>query len=306
MNFTLAGNQNDHLLKAIFKELAVIVFDTNKQVVFANEIMADVLGYSTEEIIGLPHKIFCEDAYANSQAYQDFWFQLLDTKKNFQDKIIRRNKQGETLILEGVYFPVLDENQEVIHVVKIAFDITQRETTLAVTVKKVQESAAVLNRLSDTGHQQVNLLSANLTQVNVLSDQSQQTTQNLETEIQEVTHVLQDINRIAQQTKLLSFNAAIETARIGEQAAGFRVVTDEMQKLAEQTKQLTQSIESALHAINAEAGLVLASSEATKEMLHASQQHLLDVLKSYNQLQETAGLLKDEARFLMKESELTS
>jgi len=32
----------------------------------------------------------------------------------------------------------------------------------------------------------------------------------------------------------------------------------------------------------------------------------LDVLKSYNQLQETAGLLKDEARFLMKESELTS
>ncbi len=306
MNFTLAGNQNDHLLKAIFKELAVIVFDTNKQVVFANEIMADVLGYSTEEIIGLPHKIFCEDAYANSQAYQDFWFQLLDTKKNFQDKIIRRNKQGETLILEGVYFPVLDENQEVIHVVKIAFDITQRETTLAVTVKKVQESAAVLNRLSDTGHQQVNLLSANLTQVNALSDQSQQTTQNLETEIQEVTHVLQDINRIAQQTKLLSFNAAIETARIGEQAAGFRVVTDEMQKLAEQTKQLTQSIESALHAINAEAGLVLASSEATKEMLHASQQHLLDVLKSYNQLQETAGLLKDEARFLMKESELTS
>ncbi|WP_313539520.1 methyl-accepting chemotaxis protein, partial [Enterococcus sp.] len=299
MNFTLAGNQNDHLLKAIFKELAVIVFDTNKQVVFANEIMADVLGYSTEEIIGLPHKIFCEDAYANSQAYQDFWFQLLDTKKNFQDKIIRRNKQGETLILEGVYFPVLDENQEVIHVVKIAFDITQRETTLAVTVKKVQESAAVLNRLSDTGHQQVNLLSANLTQVNALSDQSQQTTQNLETEIQEVTHVLQDINRIAQQTKLLSFNAAIETARIGEQAAGFRVVTDEMQKLAEQTKQLTQSIESALHAINAEAGLVLASSEATKEMLHASQQHLLDVLKSYNQLQETAGLLKDEARFLM-------
>lgn len=306
MNFTLAGNQNDHLLKAIFKELAVIVFDTNKQVVFANEIMADVLGYSTEEIIGLPHKIFCEDAYANSQAYQDFWFQLLDTKKNFQDKIIRRNKQGETLILEGVYFPVLDENQEVIHVVKIAFDITQRETTLAVTVKKVQESAAVLNRLSDTGHQQVNLLSANLTQVNALSDQSQQTTQNLETEIQEVTHVLQDINRIAQQTKLLSFNAAIETARIGEQAAGFRVVTDEMQKLAEQTKQLTQSIESALHAINAEAGLVLASSEATKETLHASQQHLLDVLKSYNQLQETAGLLKDEARFLMKESELTS
>ncbi|KPG70335.1 PAS domain-containing methyl-accepting chemotaxis protein [Enterococcus sp. RIT-PI-f] len=306
MNFTLAGNQNDHLLKAIFKELAVIVFDTNKQVVFANEIMADVLGYSTEEIIGLPHKIFCEDAYANSQAYQDFWFQLLDTKKSFQDKIIRRNKQGETLILEGVYFPVLDENQEAIHVVKIAFDITQRETTLAVTVKKVQESAAVLNRLSDTGHQQVNLLSANLTQVNVLSDQSQQTTQNLETEIQEVTHVLQDINRIAQQTKLLSFNAAIETARIGEQAAGFRVVTDEMQKLAEQTKQLTQSIESALHAINAEAGLVLTSSEATKETLHASQQHLLDVLKSYNQLQETAGLLKDEARFLMKESELTS
>ncbi|OTN75153.1 hypothetical protein A5886_000223 [Enterococcus sp. 8G7_MSG3316] len=306
MNFTLAGDQNDHLLRAIFKELAVIVFDTNKHVVFANDIMADVLGYSTEEIIGLPHKTFCDTTYANSQSYQDFWFQLLDTKKSFQDKIIRKNKQGDTLILEGVYFPVLDEHHEVNHVVKIAFDITQRETTLAVTVKKVQESAAVLTHLSDSGHQQVDLLSTNLTKVNALSDQNQQTSQSLEAQIEEVAHVLQDINRIAQQTKLLSFNAAIETARIGEQAAGFRVVTDEMQKLAEQTKQLTHGIDAALKAINAQARLVLESSDATKDTLNASQQRLFDVLKSYNQLQETAGLLKDEARFLMKENELTT
>ncbi|EAC5373251.1 PAS domain S-box protein, partial [Listeria monocytogenes] len=180
MKFTLDETQNNRLLAAIFQELAVIVFDPQKEVVFANANMTDILGYSQEEIIGLPHRTFCFDHYAVSTDYQAFWNQLLYSKQRFQDKIIRKNKQGEKLILEGIYFPVLDEQQEVVNVVKIAFDITQREQALAVTIKKVQESAASLTRLSANGHQQVDHLSENLAQVKRLSDQNQATTHALE------------------------------------------------------------------------------------------------------------------------------
>ena len=298
MKFTLDETQNNRLLAAIFQELAVIVFDPQKEVVFANANMTDILGYSQEEIIGLPHRAFCFDHYAVSTDYQAFWNQLLYSKQRFQDKIIRKNKQGEKLILEGIYFPVLDEQQEVVNVVKIAFDITQREQALAVTIKKVQESAASLTRLSANGHQQVDHLSENLAQVKRLSDQNQATTHALEMDSQQVTAVLHDIDRIAQQTKLLSFNASIETARIGEQAAGFRVVADEMQKLAEQTKQLTQTIAATMQAINQQALVVLDSADSTTMKISDSQKSLAAVLHSYDTLRTTASLLNDEAEYL--------
>ena len=99
MKFTLDETQNNRLLAAIFQELAVIVFDPQKEGVFANANMTDILGDSQEEIIGLPHRTFCFDHYAVSTDYQAFWNQLLYSKQRFQDKIIRKNKQGEKLIL---------------------------------------------------------------------------------------------------------------------------------------------------------------------------------------------------------------
>lgn len=50
--------------------------------------------------------------------------------------------------------------------------------------------------------------------------------------------ISEDINKIASKTKLLSLNAAIESARAGEAGKGFLVVATEIKKLSTSTKEL--------------------------------------------------------------------
>jgi len=119
----LSSYQN--LMAAIRQSFALIEFNPQGEILDANEPFQAVMGYRLEELRGKHHRLFCDSEHASSPAYVQFWRRLA-SGESFSDRFMRIAKDGHEVWLEASYLPVRDADGQVIRVVKIATDITER------------------------------------------------------------------------------------------------------------------------------------------------------------------------------------
>ena len=108
------------------------------------------------------------------------------------------------------------------------------------------ESAASQSReASDIARDGGATLEKAIDQIKTIEQSSRKTTEAvmaLGENSKKIGQIVDTISGIAEQTNLLALNAAIEAARAGEHGRGFAVVSDEVRKLAESSREAAQQI----------------------------------------------------------------
>ncbi len=174
-----------------------------------------------------------------------------------------------------------------------AREITAASTAInemAVSIDQVSsnaaESASVADRAVEIADKGADVVQATIQGMDTIRGQIQETSKRIKRlgeSSQEIGDIVSLINDIADQTNILSLNAAIQASMAGDAGRGFAVVADEVQRLAERSSAATKQI----------AALVKTIQTDTNEAVISMEQTTAEVVKGATKAQD-AGVALEE------------
>lgn len=287
----------DTIARTIDQNMAMIQFDTKRQVQYVNKAFAQAVGYTPPQLIGRHHRDLCFADFANSPHYNTFWNGLLSNGKAFHSKINRKHADGHVVWLEASYMPIFDqETNRIVGVVKIATDITEDHTVVNHASTELEQVAQSLISRSQQGTARSHELLNVITEIAGKSTENTKALSHLQKQAQSITGIIQTIRDIAAQTNLLALNAAIEAARAGEHGRGFDVVAKEVRKLSSNVESSIIEVRDNIEAITSQIDSISTGIAYVQHNIEGTRSTIKMATDDYAQVSEAADSLNDQTK----------
>lgn len=132
---------NVSVYEALLNSHALIEFNLNGTILWANHNFLNLLGYEMDEIFGKHHSMFLPSYERHEQEYKEMWLQLVGGQSQIGE-FKRLSKSGQEIWIHCSYTPVKDEFGRVEKILNMAFDITEKKHLAEDLEKKNQELLA--------------------------------------------------------------------------------------------------------------------------------------------------------------------
>ena len=184
--------------------------------------------------------------------------------------------------------------------------IQEQGASLRKFISALDESTEVARFTHDTAYSSGQTIKSAIDKMNLVFNIFEKNTQQvraLSETTQEIDQVLEVITQIANQTNLLSLNAAIEAARAGESGKGFAVVADEISKLAEESSESVKKIAALIQRIQKDNhAAVDVMSEGSKEVT-SGREIMTEADNSLDLIVNSVSNLEEKVSSISKQSQ---
>ncbi len=144
------------------------------------------------------------------------------------------------------------ERQSVQKMFKTLFEATQTMNQVAALAEQSNESATQATEVTEDALQTVDNTVTGMESIRETISETEKRIKRLGERSQEISGIVNLINTISERTHVLALNASMQAAVAGEAGRGFAVVAEEVQQLAESSRNATEQIATLVNNIQIE------------------------------------------------------
>ena len=286
-------------IEAIGRSQAVIQFDLEGNIEYANENFLAVTGYTLDQIKGKHHRIFCDPDYTRSPEYSYFWDDLRNGKFS-SGEFKRFTRQNEEVWIQATYNPIFDAEGNPMKVIKYASDITEQVKNTQRLNESVDSMLEVVEAASK-GDLRVPITVEGTDAIGRMADGLKKFMDTEKETIKKITNSAEQLaqyaNHLFDLSTTLSEKAKESSSQATTASQSANEISQNIQTLAAGTEEMTASIGSVSNSAEEAskvAGEAVSHAKKTNELVTAlgeSSQEIGSVIKVITSIAQQTNLL---------------
>jgi twitching motility protein PilJ len=196
--------------------------------------------------------------------------------------------QADEQSVEQLSLIALKQADEISHSLESILAMTSSIQAVAENARQAAAITRVASTAAQTGGKAIDATVNNIVNLRERVVETTNKAKVLDESSQEIAKVVTLVQEISLKTNLLAINAGLEASRAGAEGEGFRVVADQIGKLAKQSVSATKEIEEVLEIIQQNTkGVVEAMEEGRTQVINSTEM-ILDVRQSLEEIFEVS------------------
>ena len=210
--------------------------------------------------------------------------------------LVERNPNKQQQVGQSMAAAVDQMSSSIAEITSTMEELSASSTQIADHSQSVVDVANLTLDSSKKGADAMQLLQLRMTDINQDSISSLQEIMQLGQKSKEISKVMDLINTLADQTKLIAFNAALEASSAGESGKRFSVVASEIRRLADSVTDSTHEIEDRVQEIQDSISRLVITSEKGASSIQLGMQVSSETAQDLDALVKTSSRTSNAAQ----------